>query len=626
MQNTAIPQNPTHFLFERFLLDTDQRSLFKEGARVPLTRKEYQLLLILVESAGDIVPKDELMRRLWPQQVAEEGSLFAHIRSLRNKLGPSDEGQRYIENVHGLGYRFTVPVRSRSAVQTATEGATGQESLTGFPEISNGAVNSPTSTSALAPLPQEERRTWLIATLISLGALVAVVTVAIFVVMRGTRKAELEDRDKNRESAVVILPEAQAVPRLLRVVSLDSMPRNAVLAADGKELYVSTQGDRVLVVDTKTYQVTRRIYVGPLSNAMALTPDKKKLYVAMDKKGLAFIDIATKRATAIDKIGDAVEDLAITPDSRSAYLALGFNGLAKADLAAGTMEIISKTVYAEALALTPDGRRLYVSYQAGGPGGSPGHDALGYFDTATDQLEGVVPGKYPNVGGCVTVAPDGSQVWENGGDACSRSLYDHVGCPFVPGGLLNVVGTGPNPRLRSLVLKGALVGCATFAPSGDVVLVTTQQQSLLMRSKDARAVGYLPRVSGGKATFTPDGALAYIPLLDKPAIAVVQVAVPVRAFRMTNLLEPDGTFQIAIAGTPEFDAIQIDPMSLRIGKQMAKRTVDGNARAALEGITRLPGTNLVVYFSTEVLKVGPTVRLEGSTFGGIPIRATLDTR
>ena len=115
--------------------------------------------------------------------------------------------------------------------------------------------------------------------------------------------------------------------------------------------------------------------------------------------GLTIIDTATKLATAVDEVTEPVNDVAPTGDGKSAYLALGFSGLAKLDATTGSVVVISKIVYTEGLALTPDGRRLYVSYQAGGPGGSPGHDVIGYFDTTTDQLAGVVPGEIPNVEG-----------------------------------------------------------------------------------------------------------------------------------------------------------------------------------------------------------------------------------
>jgi hypothetical protein len=96
-----------------------------------------------------------------------------------------------------------------------------------------------------------------------------------------------------------------------------------------------------------------------------------------------------------------------------------------ANLGTQSTDIISRTVYARALALTPDSRRLYVSYQANGPGGSTGHDAIGYFDTARDRYPGAIKG-LANVGDGLSATPDGSRVWESGADACDSPQYDHM--------------------------------------------------------------------------------------------------------------------------------------------------------------------------------------------------------
>jgi DNA-binding beta-propeller fold protein YncE len=225
---------------------------------------------------------------------------------------------------------------------------------------------------------------------------------------------------------------------------------------------------------------------------------------------------------------------------------LGFRGLAKLDLATRSVRLISKKGYVHGLALTADGRSLYVAYEAGGPGGSFGHDAIGYFDTATDRLAGAIKG-FPNVGTALSLAPDGSQVWENGADACDSPQYDHVGCPAVPAGLINIISTADNKLARAVALRGGRVQGITFSPDGVSVAIGLTNALLLVRSKDFAVTASLPVGSTGRLAFTPDGLKAYSPVNGRPTVAVIQIqlGVEVRALRLTDREDRDQTLTLA---------------------------------------------------------------------------------
>ena len=107
-----MPKNSKESRFEQFRLSTSQRCLFRAGERVPLTRTEYEALLILLESGGNVIPKEEMYEGLWGEREVEESNLFQHISALRKKLGNTAGGQPYIETVYGLGYRFSARARS----------------------------------------------------------------------------------------------------------------------------------------------------------------------------------------------------------------------------------------------------------------------------------------------------------------------------------------------------------------------------------------------------------------------------------------------------------------------------------------------------------------------------------
>jgi predicted ATPase/DNA-binding winged helix-turn-helix (wHTH) protein len=110
---------PTHELktwggreiaFGPFRLYPEQRVLLRAGTPLRLGSRAREILFVLVERAGEIVKKRELMARVWPNTIVEEGSLRVHIAALRKALGDGEAGRRYVENVTGRGYRFIAPL------------------------------------------------------------------------------------------------------------------------------------------------------------------------------------------------------------------------------------------------------------------------------------------------------------------------------------------------------------------------------------------------------------------------------------------------------------------------------------------------------------------------------------
>lgn len=109
--------------FRQYRLDTRARLLFRNGQRVVLTPKAVDLLIALVEAQGQTVDKQELLRRVWPDTVVEEGSLSSHIFQLRRALGEGADGQRFIETIPKRGYRFVSPcAQLGSSAPTALAG------------------------------------------------------------------------------------------------------------------------------------------------------------------------------------------------------------------------------------------------------------------------------------------------------------------------------------------------------------------------------------------------------------------------------------------------------------------------------------------------------------------------
>ncbi len=90
-------------------LETGTQTLFRDGERVALTPKAIDLLIVLVEAQGHPVGKDELLQKVWPATVVDEGSLTSHISLLRKALG--EDQRHFIETIPKRGYRFLAQAR-----------------------------------------------------------------------------------------------------------------------------------------------------------------------------------------------------------------------------------------------------------------------------------------------------------------------------------------------------------------------------------------------------------------------------------------------------------------------------------------------------------------------------------
>jgi predicted ATPase/DNA-binding winged helix-turn-helix (wHTH) protein len=99
-----------HIAFGPFRLYPEQRVLLRADTPVRLGSRAREILFLLVERGGEIVKKSELMARVWPNIIVEEGTLRAYIARLRKALGDGQAGMRYVENVTGHGYRFVAPL------------------------------------------------------------------------------------------------------------------------------------------------------------------------------------------------------------------------------------------------------------------------------------------------------------------------------------------------------------------------------------------------------------------------------------------------------------------------------------------------------------------------------------
>lgn len=97
--------------FEEFLLDPLRRILKKDDKTVSLNPKTLDLLIVLIEKAGAVVEKNELLDKVWTDQFVEENNLTVHVAALRKALGEKKGEHKFIVTVPGRGYSFVAEIR-----------------------------------------------------------------------------------------------------------------------------------------------------------------------------------------------------------------------------------------------------------------------------------------------------------------------------------------------------------------------------------------------------------------------------------------------------------------------------------------------------------------------------------
>src|SRR5258707_7553536 len=103
--------------FGPYRLLAAQRLLLEGDRPVRLGSRAFDILAALVERAGEVVGKEQLIARAWPRTFVEESNLKIQVSALRRALGDGQGGNRYVITVPGRGYNFVAPLRREEASQ-----------------------------------------------------------------------------------------------------------------------------------------------------------------------------------------------------------------------------------------------------------------------------------------------------------------------------------------------------------------------------------------------------------------------------------------------------------------------------------------------------------------------------
>jgi predicted ATPase/DNA-binding winged helix-turn-helix (wHTH) protein len=115
--------------FGPFRLVASERLLLRNQTPITLRSRAFDLLMVLLEQAGEIVSRQELMRRIWPDVTVEDANLRVLVAGLRRSLGDGREGVRYIANIPGRGYCFIAPVQHLSQETPLAVGPAAERTL-----------------------------------------------------------------------------------------------------------------------------------------------------------------------------------------------------------------------------------------------------------------------------------------------------------------------------------------------------------------------------------------------------------------------------------------------------------------------------------------------------------------
>src|ERR1700678_2219932 len=143
--------------FGPFRLFVEQRLLLEGDTPARLGNRAFDILSILIECAGEIVGKQELIARVWPKTFVEEANLKMQVSALRRALGDGQGGRRYVANIPGRGYSFVAPISFVEPPQTAIPPATMHVGAHNLPYAATRMIGREEAMAALASRLSSER-------------------------------------------------------------------------------------------------------------------------------------------------------------------------------------------------------------------------------------------------------------------------------------------------------------------------------------------------------------------------------------------------------------------------------------------------------------------------------------
>src|ERR1700720_4448716 len=143
--------------FGPYRLLAAQRLLLEGDKPVRLGSRAFDILTALIERAGEVVGKQELITRAWPKTLVEEANLKIQVSALRRALGDGQGGHRYVVTVPGRGYNFVAPVHHEEPARAALPPTVRSASLHNLPHAMTRMIGREEAVAALVSRLSRQR-------------------------------------------------------------------------------------------------------------------------------------------------------------------------------------------------------------------------------------------------------------------------------------------------------------------------------------------------------------------------------------------------------------------------------------------------------------------------------------
>jgi len=362
----VIDEQKQSYEFDEFRLDVMKRQLTCAGELVPLYSKAFDLLLVMVQSGGRDLTKDELLESVWPGQMLEEANLTVNMSAVRKALGEKATKPRFIVTIPGRGYRFVGDLRDEVGLVIETQ-TVSQITVEQETEDDGDAIIIPASSASLpgnevakqlaAPNPRSLLRRP--AVLVASIACVSVLLLASVLAVRWNRHAGAA---ANKFQQVKI-----------RQLTNDGRVVNAAISPDGK-FYVFAHGER----DTMSLRLGPMNGEAPIElrppasvayRCLTFSSDGASIYYTAVDDGqdkTALYQMPLPGGVAVKLRDDFVDYFAISPNNKLVAIVKGDEGTRTASLRVSNLDGTNERV----LVSLPYDRGLFGPNVSWSPDGS----------------------------------------------------------------------------------------------------------------------------------------------------------------------------------------------------------------------------------------------------------------
>ena len=580
------------FTFDNFKLDAGKLMLYRDGAEVSIPPKAARTLAAVVETAGTIISKEELIERIWDDSVVEESNLTQYLYLLRKILGNMPDGRPYIETLRRRGYRFNgevtrfdeEPSPARFATEfrpapTASFGGVEREGnvlrLVDWKPEESASDDPPAKApqvAATVAAPTSWRK--------SLLSRLAIVGLAILMIGAG---------------GVFVLPRfmpaasnAESQPREVSYVRLTNgvMPAAATISPDGNAfVYHEVDGDISRMFVQQTGQASRieitnsteKVYL-----AKTFSPGGQSIYyIAIDKKNGVFelYRIPTMGGSPVKVLDNVTGAVSFSPDggefifvrrnastNDSALIIADKDGRAERVF----LQRKSPKVIVPSAAWSPNGKTILFGEIELADEGMAGNQTLYAADVATGQTTPVSDERWDNILRLVWLADGSGAVMigtrANDGYSTRRDQVYFVSYPKGTSYRITVEGNRHEADSLGVTKSGEIFAVPTNRSS--------QVWSMPLDGSSSKAIQLTKGAADGRAGLSPlpDGRFAYL------ARTAEEINV--------MLSSPDGSNATQIATGFQFvEELRADPhgkflifSALKDGKNhMFRADIDGGA-------------------------------------------------